>query len=83
MDRISTADQHWRVNIDSPEITQLTPHECEVLTLVAQGMCNREIANCLHLSEKTVRNRVSEILSKLDVSNRTQAALWAKEHGLS
>lgn len=61
---------------------RLTQRECEVLTLLGQGMSNREIAFHLRVSEKTVRNHMSDILSKLGLSSRTQAALWAKEHGL-
>ncbi len=63
------------------QIQLLTTREREVLVLLGQGFYNREIADLLHVSEKTVRNCVSEILSKLELSNRTQAALWAKEHG--
>lgn len=58
----------------------LTCRERDILSLLAQGLSNKEIAAQLCLSEKTVRNRLSEILSKLGVRNRTQAALWAKEH---
>lgn len=63
-------------------LIHLTQRECEVLALLGHGLSNRQIAARLHISEKTVRNCVSEILSKLGLSNRTQAALWAKEHGL-
>lgn len=63
-------------------VQTLTPRERDILRLLAQGAGNQEIAAQLHLSAKTVRNRVSEILSKLGVRNRTQAALWAWEHGL-
>lgn len=59
----------------------LTPREREVLTLLGLGLRNRDIAGQLHLSEKTIRNCVSEILSKLQLESRTQAALWAREHG--
>ena len=59
-----------------------TRRERDILRLVAQGLSNKEIAAQLCLSEKTVRNRLNEIFSKLGVSNRTQAAIWAIEHGL-
>lgn len=59
----------------------LTAREEDVLRLVAAGMSNREIAGSLHLSEKTVRNQVSQILDKLDVRSRTQAAVWAAGRG--
>lgn len=55
----------------------LTDREREVLSHIADGRSNREIARSLHLSEKTVKTHVSNILMKLDVADRTQAALWA------
>ncbi|MFI5632320.1 response regulator [Streptomyces sp. NPDC051664] len=59
----------------------LTEREREVLGLIADGRSNREIARALVLSEKTVKTHVSNILMKLDLSDRTQAALWAVRHG--
>ncbi|MBV8956706.1 MAG: response regulator transcription factor [Solirubrobacterales bacterium] len=56
---------------------QLTPRELEVLQLVAQGVDNQEIARSLYLSEHTVKNHVSNILLKLQVENRIQAAVRA------
>ena len=61
---------------------QLTERERDILALVARGEDNRAIAQQLHLSEKTVANRLSEIFSKLGVANRTQAALVAVQRGL-
>ncbi|WP_046501841.1 response regulator [Streptomyces odonnellii] len=61
--------------------TSLTDREREVLGLIADGRSNREIARALVLSEKTVKTHVSNILMKLDLSDRTQAALWAVRHG--
>ena len=61
----------------------LTPREREVLELLATGCRNQEIARRLTLSEKTVRNHVSQILMKLHVPDRTAAALRAREAGLS
>jgi DNA-binding NarL/FixJ family response regulator len=61
---------------------QLTPREREILQLLANGDDNRTIALRLHLSEKTVGNRLIDIFQKLGVSNRTQAALAARERGL-
>ncbi|MGW3246745.1 response regulator [Streptomyces sp. NPDC001070] len=60
----------------------LTDREREVLSLIAEGRSNREIARALVLSEKTVKTHVSNILMKLDLSDRTQAALWAVRHGV-
>ncbi|MFF4321728.1 response regulator [Streptomyces sp. NPDC001568] len=60
----------------------LTDREREVLGLIADGRSNREIARALVLSEKTVKTHVSNILMKLDLSDRTQAALWAVRHGM-
>jgi len=61
---------------------KLTERELDVLRLIAKGINNSEIANQLHLSEGTVRNHVSAILEKLNVSDRTQAAVIAIQHGL-
>jgi two-component system, NarL family, response regulator LiaR len=65
---------------ESPE--SLTERETEVLRLVAQGASNKEIAHSLHIGEKTVKTHVSSILGKLNVSSRTQAALYAVRVGL-
>ena len=61
---------------------KLTERELDVLRLIAKGINNSEIAAQLHLSEGTVRNHVSAILEKLGVSDRTQAAVIAIQHGL-
>ncbi|MEU5637813.1 response regulator [Streptomyces rishiriensis] len=61
----------------------LTEREREVLGLIADGRSNREIARALILSEKTVKTHVSNILMKLDLADRTQAALWAVRHGVA
>lgn len=62
--------------------SDLTPREREVLALLAAGKTNKEIAAALSISTGTVRLHVSNILSKLEVSNRTEAATIALQHGL-
>jgi NarL family two-component system response regulator LiaR len=66
-----------------PDTDSLTEREIEVLRLVAQGRSNREIADTLTISEATVRTHVSNILSKLNLCSRTQAALYALREGLA
>ena len=61
----------------------LTDREVQILRLLAQGATNQEIADELGISEKTVRNRLSEIFAKLHLNNRTQAALYAIREGLA
>jgi two-component system response regulator DegU len=64
------------------EECNLTPRELEVLELIAEGMINKEIAKVLYISEKTVKNHVSNIFKKINVSDRTQAAIYAFKHNL-
>ncbi len=63
-------------------VDKLTERELDVLRLIAKGFNNSDVAGQLHLSEGTVRNHVSAILEKLGVSDRTQAAVIAIQHGL-
>ena len=63
-------------------VEELTAREVEVLRLVARGLSNKEIGDILFISEPTVRTHVSNILMKLDLPNRTQAALFAVREGL-
>lgn len=63
--------------------TELTEREREILALIALGESNREIGETLFITEGTVKNHVSNILSKLALRDRTQAALWAREHRLA
>jgi NarL family two-component system response regulator LiaR len=67
----------------APSAEELTERELEVLRLVAEGLNNREIADELVISDKTVKTHVSSILSKLHLQDRTQAAIYALRHGLA
>ena len=69
-----------RVRDTRSEHEPLTEREREVLRLVAQGHSNKEIGFQLEITERTARTHVSNILGKLDLASRTQAALWAIEH---
>ena len=60
----------------------LTPREREVITLIAEGATNRQIAQHLNVAERTARTHVSNILTKLGLASRTQAAMWAVREGL-
>ncbi|HEX4714686.1 MAG TPA: response regulator transcription factor, partial [Ktedonobacteraceae bacterium] len=71
-----------RLATPSPVFPELSEREREILILIAQGYKNADIATSLVLSEKTIRNHVSNILSKLQVSDRTQASIRAREAGL-
>jgi len=67
----------------TPTTDPLTGREVEILKLVAKGLPNQDIANQLVISERTVRTHVTNILSKLHLANRTQAALYALREGLA
>jgi DNA-binding NarL/FixJ family response regulator len=62
-----------------PELTELTPRERQVLCLIANGASNREIAKALYISERTVKNHVTNILSRLNLRDRTQAAMFVSD----
>jgi len=64
-------------------LDELTERELEVLILITEGLSNRRIAEKLVISEKTVKSHVSSILSKLQLEDRTQAAIYALKHNLS
>ncbi len=61
---------------------RLTAREREVLVAVAEGRSNREISRILSIGERTVQTHLSNVLSKLGLTSRTQAALWAVREGL-
>jgi two-component system, NarL family, nitrate/nitrite response regulator NarL len=75
-------EDKMRMSGSSPT-DELTPKEKEVLIELGQGACNREIASRLFISEFTVKKHVSQILAKLQVADRTQAALYANAVGLT
>lgn len=60
----------------------LTPREIQVLRLITMGLSNQEIADTLEISVETVKEHVQNLLRKLSVNDRTQAAVWALRHGL-
>lgn len=66
----------------TPLVDDLTPREREVLTLLAKGRSNKEIARALSISEKTVKNHINNIFAKLHCNDRTQAVLYAIRKGL-
>jgi DNA-binding NarL/FixJ family response regulator len=75
-------DEFRRMGTEQTDVDPLTEREREILQLLAAGCDNRTIAAQLHLSEKTIGNRLSEMFQKLGVNNRTQAALVAVQRGL-
>lgn len=77
-------DEFRRLSTHPPAapLTALTPRQLEILRLVARGASNREIADDLSLAEKTVKNNLSIIFRKLEVGNRTEAAIYAIREGL-
>ncbi len=79
LDQVSVSP---RVGPDSTVTEGLSEREIEVLKALGRGLTNSEIASRLFLSEGTIRNYVSSIITKLDVSDRTQAAVIAVRHGI-
>jgi DNA-binding NarL/FixJ family response regulator len=65
-----------------PVEARLSDREREILALIGQGTPNKVIALRLNIAEKTVKNHVSSIFQAIGVTDRTQAALWAAEHGI-
>jgi DNA-binding NarL/FixJ family response regulator len=69
------------VTLDADSTSELTPREQEILQLIAQGSSNREIAQSLYISEKTVKNHITNLLARLGLRDRTQAAIYFHERG--
>jgi DNA-binding NarL/FixJ family response regulator len=68
---------------DHPDLARLTPREREVLAGLGRGLTNRQLADELFVAEKTIKTHVSNVLAKLRVPDRTQAALFAVRTGLA
>lgn len=69
-------------DVDKDKVASLTNRELEVLIQVANGMFNKEIATNLNISERTVKNHISNIFKKIEVSDRTQAAVFAIKNNI-
>lgn len=83
----TTNSEPETLNVSAPSgihapFGELTERESEILRYLARGASNREISETLFITEGTVKNHVSNVLSKLGLRDRTQAALYAREHGL-
>jgi DNA-binding NarL/FixJ family response regulator len=81
MKELSRTDPHR--SAPDPAVAELTPRELEVLREVETGAANQDIADRLFISERTVKNHVSNILRKLKLRNRYEAAKFARKHGLT
>jgi two-component system response regulator DevR len=81
--RVLQQMRHASQQLDASAFRDLTQREMEVLLLLSQGKSNQDIADSLSLSEKTVRNHVSNLLNKLGLSNRVELATYAIKHHLA
>ena len=75
------AQSNLAIQVDETQTADLKPAEWRIITLVGRGMSNKEIAGKLGLSDVSVRNSLSTILSKLNLRDRTQLAIWAVQTG--
>ena len=66
--------------VQDAKLARLTPTESRILDMIAEGLTNRQIGERIHLAEKTVKNYVSTILSKLDMTRRAEAAAYVASH---
>ncbi|NLY85483.1 MAG: response regulator transcription factor [Tissierellia bacterium] len=81
-DLVSASRDDDSVDKSIEQINSLTNREYEVLILIAEGLNNKDIAERLYISEKTVKNHVSNILKKLDLNDRVQAAIFAYKNNI-
>ncbi len=77
------AKSNYAINVDKRNVEEISKTEWKVIQQVGYGKSNKEIASALKLSEGTVRNNLSSILSKLDLRDRTQLAIWAVQAGVT
>ena len=77
------AQTNLTIQVDKQQTESLKPMEMQMVALIGRGMSNKEIAAKLSLSEGTVRNSISVILSKLSLRDRTQVAIWAVQTGVA
>ena len=75
------AQSNLAIRVEDELTTDLKPSEWDIIVLVGSGLSNKEISSRLNLSEGTVRNSLSNILSKLELRDRTQLAIWAVQTG--
>ena len=76
----SSTGHYVEVKASSPNLPHLTPRERQILSILVQGRSNKEIGNTLDLSEKTIKHHLTNILQKLRVRNRVEAALMMSNH---
>jgi DNA-binding NarL/FixJ family response regulator len=76
----SSTGHYVEVKASSPNLPHLTPRERQILSILVQGRSNKEIGNSLDLSEKTIKHHLTNILQKLRVRNRVEAALMMSNH---
>lgn len=77
------AQSNYAIQVDQTESKHFSKNECRVIQQVGLGLSNKEISAKLYLSEGTVRNYISSILSQLDLRDRTQLAIWAVQTGVT
>ena len=85
-DQIQPKNELYEIDeqdIDIDHISRVTKREKEILVLIVRGLSNKEIANELHITERTVKNHISNLFKKINVIDRTQAAVYAIKNGIA